>query len=423
MSSQPMKKRHGLVAHTIIIVALIALGLGITARYAPWEITVGNLVLRSQQGMTHPFPKPDVEGFVTAARSEVAVSEEETRPRNVILMIGDGMGIGQVSSASALLHGPLGGLTMEDAPVTGLMSTYAGNVLVTDSAASATALATGFKVPKKALSVLADGRVPVTIFEAAQAKGLSSGFVTTSGLIDATPGGFTAHQTSREHYPEILSDMLDSGAELLIGGTWDNHRRSLANPEFREMLGRIDMLGGAAGYSVVRDAGELGTVEGPVLGLFPPRSNTGNAHGPPLGELAVFAAERLADNEAGFVLLLESEITDDVGHKNSISGVVDGIREFDTALTKLLDWAEPRGDTLIIVTADHDTGGLGVVDGGYSDGVAEVRWATDMHTSQWVPVFAFGPGAEHFNGVIDNTDVSVIFAKLLGIDDFPAIHP
>jgi alkaline phosphatase len=312
---------------------------------------------------------------------------------------------------------------METAPVTGLMSTHAGNLLVTDSAASATALATGFKVPKKALSILADGRIPVSIFEAAREQGLATGVVTTSGLVDATPAGFTAHQTKREHYREILEDMLGSGAEVLIGGDWSDYKKAIDNREFQEMLGRVDALGEAAGYSVVRDQGELAAAEGPILALFPPRGAGGDAHGPPLSGLASIAIDRLAENEAGFVLLIESEVTDGFGHNNDIAGVVDSVRELDEAIAAILAWAEPRGDTLVVVTADHDTGGLGIVDGDYDDAVAEVRWATDGHTGHWVPIFAFGPGAEHFTGIIDNTDVSILFAKLLRIEHFPRIRP
>ncbi len=423
MPSHPTTGRLRFVAHALISLVLVAAVLVVAANFAPWELTAGNLVLRSQRGMTHPFPKPDMEEFVTASRRAEVIADEGTRPRNVILVIGDGMGVGQVSSASALLHGPMGGLVLESAPVTGLMSTYAGNLLVTDSAASATALATGFKAPKKAISILADGSVPVTIFEAARAQGLSTGLVTTSGLVDATPAGFTAHETKREHYAEILQDMLGSGAELLIGGDWGNYKKALKNSEFQEMLSRIDGLGETAGYTVVRDEGELAATDGPVLALFPPRGPGGDAHGPPLNGLVTFAVDRLADNETGFVLLVESEITDGAGHDNDIASLIEAVRELDRAVADLLAWAEPRGDTLVVVTADHDTGGLGVVGGEYSDGVAEVRWATDSHTGQWVPLFAFGPGAEHFSGVIDNTDMSILFANLLGIEDFPRLQP
>jgi alkaline phosphatase len=322
-----------------------------------------------------------------------------------------------------ILRGPHGELTLESAPVTGLMKTHAGDVLVTDSAASATAMATGFKAPKKAISVLADGRVPVTLFEAARAAGFVTGVITTSGLIDATPAAFTAHAEKREHYPEILEDMLASDAELLIGGDWSDYPKALRNAEFQQQLGRIDELGTAAGYSVVRNPSELEAARDRVLALFPPRDRGGDAHGPAIDVLARFGIGRLAGTGSGFVLLIESEVTDGTGHDNDIAALIDGVRELDEMLTAVLSWAEPRGDTLVLVTADHDTGGLGVVDGDYVEGLAEVRWATDGHTTQWVPVLAFGPGAEHFSGVIDNTDLGVLIARALGIDGFPALRP
>jgi len=408
------------VVMTLLVVTVL---LAIASRFAPWEVPAGGIIIRSQPELTHPFPPPESGELRTASRRHSVVVDEETRPRNVILVIGDGMGIGQISTASALLHGPEGGLAIDKAPVTGLVVTHTGDVLVTDSAASATAMATGFKAPKKAISILPDGSVPVTIFEAAQAIGLSTGLVTTSGLVDATPAGFTAHAEKREHYSEILKDMLASRVELLIGGDWGDHDKALRDDDYQEMLGRIDDLGSTAGYTVVRDGAELDATDGRVLALFPPRGRGGSAHGPPLIDVVDFAIGRLGNTEQGFLLLVESEVTDGMGHSNNIAGLTEGIRELDAAVASILAWSETRGDTLVIVTADHDTGGLGIVDGDYRDGVAEVRWATEDHTGQWVPLFAFGPGSEHFSGVIDNTDIGILIAKLLRIEDFPAIHP
>ena len=407
-------------ATTLLVVVVV---LAIAARFAPWELPIGDIVVRSRPELIHAFPPPDPDSLLTAGRRHDVDVDEQTRPRNVIMVIGDGMGIGQISTASALLHGIGGGLAIDTAPVTGLVSTHAGNELVTDSAASATAMATGFKVPKKAISILPDGSIPVTIFEAAVAAGMSTGLVTTSGLADATPAGFISHAEKREHYSDILRGMLASGTELLIGGDWAAHDKAPRDADFQEMLGRIDDLASNAGYSVVRDGAELRAVEGRVLALFPPRGRSGSAHGPPLVEVVDFALGRLGDSEDGFLLLVESEVTDGRGHANDIAGVTEGIRELDTAVASILAWVEPRGDTLVIVTADHDTGGLGIVDGDYDDGVAEVRWATENHTGQWVPLFAFGPGSQSFNGVMDNTDIGILIAKLLEIEDFPAIHP
>ncbi len=409
------------VAMTLLVITVV---FTIASRFAPWEIPAGDIIIRSQPELTHPFPPPESGELPTASRRHSVVVDEETQPRNVILIIGDGMGVGQISTASALLHGPEGGLAIEKAPVTGLVITHTSDILVTDSAASATAMATGFKAPKKAISILPDGSVPVTIFEAAQAIGMSIGLVTTSGLVDATPAGFIAHAEKREHYPEILLGMLASRVELLIGGDWGNHDKALRNADYQEMLGHIDDLGSKAGYTVVRNGTELDVAQGPVLALFPPREGGGgSAHGPPLIDAVDFAIGRLGNTEEGFLLLVESEVTDDMGHSNNIAGITEGIRELDAAVASILAWAEPRGDTLVVVTADHDTGGLGIVDGDYRDGVAEVRWATEDHTGHWVPLFAFGPGSEYFNGVIDNTDIGILIAKLLRIEDFPAIHP
>jgi alkaline phosphatase len=397
--------------------------LAVAARFAPWEVFIGNLVLRSQKGTTHVYPPPSGGELVEAARRTGTIVADEDRPRNVILVIGDGMGIGQVSSASALLHGPLGGLVLETAPVTGLMATYAGDRLVTDSAASATAMATGFKVPKKAISILADGREAVTLFEAAQESGMVTGAVTTSTLVDATTAGFTAHEVKREHYAEILDDMLASGTRVLMGGDGTAYDKTARSTEYQEKLARVDELGSAAGYRVIRSETELAGDGGPVLAVFPPREPGAEAHGPDLTTMSLFAIEQLDATGRGFVLLIESEVTDSMGHDNDIVGVVDGIRELDAAVAAMLRWAAPRGDTLILVTADHDTGGLGITGGLYSDDTAVVRWASDDHLTQWVPIFAFGPGAEHFTGVIDNTDIAILTAKLLGFEDFPRLKP
>lgn len=415
-------RRPARSAGTVIaILTLIVVSALIAARFAPWEMTVGNLIVRSQRGMTQPFQPPQNATTPVPAPARAGADWPTDRPRNVVLVIGDGMGVGQLSAASMLLHGPYGQLALESAPVTGLMKTHAGDRLVTDSAASATAMATGFKVPKKAISVLPDGREPVTLFEAARATGLVTGVITTSGLVDATPAAFTAHAAQREQYGAILDDMLASDAELLIGGDWSDYRKALRDADFQTTLRRVDQLGSAAGYRVVRTRAELDVAPGRVLALFPPRSRGGDAHGPPLDELARFGVERLAASGSGFILLVESELTDGTGHDNDIAALSVGIHELDNAVSAILAWAEPRGDTLVLVTADHDTGGLAVVGGEYDEGVAELRWATAGHTTQWVPVFAFGPGAERFNGVIDNTDLGVLIARALGIDGFPAI--
>ena len=412
------------VIHAVVTLALVVVITLIAGRFAPWEITGGNVILRAQRGMTHEFPIPEG-GRLEVARTdpdEVDL-DEELRPRNVILMIGDGMGIGQFSAASAMLHGPSGSLVVETAPVTGLVRTYAGNDLVTDSAAASTAMATGYKAPKTAISILADNRQPVTLLEAAKASGLTTGVLTTSGLADATPAGFLVHARDRYQYASIFRSILATENDVLIGGTWIHHHRAKRDREYLELVERADELGTAAGYTVVRDEAGLAGAQTPILALFDPRGERADAHGPELVVTTEFLLDTLGADSRGFFALIESELSDTAGHDTSVSEVVGAVREFDEAVALAVAWAEDRGDTLVLVTADHDTGGLGVTDGDYEDGIAGVRWVWDLHTGQWVPLFAFGPGSQLFNGVMDNTDIGILIAKLLMIEDFPAIHP
>jgi alkaline phosphatase len=133
------------------------------------------------------------------------------------------------------------------------------------------------------------------------------------------------------------------------------------------------------------------------------------------------ALQLLAADPGGFVLVVECEITDTQAHSNSIAGTMAGIRELDDAVAVALDFMSGRNDTLVLVTADHDTGGLALVEGDYETGIAQVRWASGEHTSQWVPLFAFGPGAEHFVGVFDNTWLPQWLAQLLDLGDLPQV--
>lgn len=413
--------------HSLLLLVLLGLGAYVALRLCDGELAAGNLVLRLQRGNTVALPhsaatgvQPGHQWVVTApARPEVVAGAV----RNVILVIGDGMGIGQVSTGSALIHGPAGGLAVESAPVIGLMRTCSANDLVTDSAAAATAMASGFKTTNKTVGQLEDGRTVQTLLEAAQRAGMGTGVVTTSGLVDATPAGFSAHASYRKHYGTILAGMLGSGIEVLIGGDWqllERERRDSTPEAAAALLDRAR----AAGYSVVRSEAEMAAATGDkLLALFPARpGDHSDSNGPPLAVSVKRALEILSGREAGFIVMVESQITDGAGHDNDINRILEGWRELDEAVKVILEAAHRSGDTLVLVTADHDTGGLAIVDGEYDEGRARVRWASSHHTSQWVPVFAFGPGAEHFGGVIDNTEVARILGELLGLQEFPSVQ-
>ena len=365
------------------------------------------------------FPVPDRRAIAPSRPADLAVPPAtDLAPRSIVLVIGDGMGLGHLSAVSALIRGPAGGLAIERAPVVGLVRTWAADTLVTDSAAAASAMATGLKTPNKAISQQPDGSAPLTLLEAAAAAGMATGAVTTAGLADATPAAFLAHAGHRDEYRTILEQMLTSNATVLIGGDWRRSAKAARQPDYLELVRDAEVVAGAR-FTVVRNAAALASAPAPRLALLPARPGSRSAHGPPLAESTRRALELLGDRAAGFLLVVEQEETDEAAHDNDVDGTVGALAELDEALRVVLQFAAARCDTLVVVTADHDTGGLAITHGDFAEGAAEVRWLTDGHLNTWVPLFAFGPGAARFAGVLDNTEIGRRMAELLGFDGFP----
>ncbi len=414
--------RRPIARYLLLLLLAAAVVAYVTAHFTTVELTIGDVVVRTERATAEPFPAPP-EGvdWVADRRPLPQRSAPSEAPRNAVILLGDGMGIGHLSTVSALGFGPGGGLAVEAAEITGLVRTNAADDLVTDSAAAATALATGFKTDTAMVSVLRDGRVPTTLFEAAKAHGLRTGFITTAGVADATPAAFLTHARSRSDYAEILSQILGSSADVVIGGDWQRHPKASSNPDYRNLVRRAETAA-CAQLTVVRDIEQLDPATLPVLALLPPRPGHRRIHGPPLAVSARRALELLADGDSRFLLVIESEQTDDGGHANDVRQVVDGLKELDDAVRVVLEFASSHADTLILVTGDHETAGLAVVEGGYDHAISRIRWVTDGHAANWVPLFAFGPGATRLSGVFDNTVVGPTVAELLGIPDFPAIR-
>jgi alkaline phosphatase len=401
--------------------AVLAIALYVFSFFGGEELAIGNLVLRAQKGSSYPLQAP--QNSFPDPRPPAPTNEEYVGPdaRNVILFIGDGMGVGHVSAASDLLSFPGGTLAMVDTPHVALVRTWVADNLAPDSASTGTAMATGFKTRKKAVGVLEDGRVVRNLFEVARDHGRTTGVITTSGVVDATPATFTVHVEWRDDYHEIFEKMLASGTDLMIGGDWTRFSKAKKNPAYLDLLARAEELGQDHGYQVIRDPSSIATAELPLLALFPPRPSGGNSHGPPLAATALRGIELLGEGPEGFVLLVECEITDEFGHSNDIEEVMNGMRELNDAVAAVLEATEDDGDTLVVVTADHDTGTLAVTDGDFREGRVRVQWATGDHSSQWVPLFAFGPGADRFTGVLDNTEVGQLIAGALGLEPFPQL--
>ncbi len=341
--------------------------------------------------------------------------------RNVILLIGDGMGQAQIDAASLYAYGRTGQLALEQLPHRGLMSTHpAGDdpKRVTDSAAAGTALATGKKVDNKVISVAipGDGSELETVLSRAGRHGRKTGLVTTAVVTHATPASFGAHQKNRNQYDKIAESMLTQVRPNLIFGA--------AGVKDKEgnVLGVTPDKARQAGYTVVRTRKEMARLQPGALGYVSGQFHAGGhmpyMHEyktgatdvydtvPTLSEMTAKALELLGGSEDGFFLMVEGARIDHAGHGNKIEENMAETLEFDRAVREVLDWAKGRTDTLVIITADHECGGLRVDPAGAAKGeIPSHTWSSEGHTGVFVPIFATGVGAAGVRDVIDNTDV------------------
>jgi alkaline phosphatase len=329
--------------------------------------------------------------------------------RNIIIMIGDGMGPEQVKAGGIYKYGAPGTLAFEKLPHAAMAKTAPASGGVTDSAAAGTAIATGVKVKNGTISmaVPGDGRELQTLLETCKARGMATGLVTTTALTHATPAAFGAHDRSRKNARQIANDYLtQTKPDVLLGGgesgmTADGARR--------------------AGYSVVTDLSGLKRVRpgstGRLAGLFGsshlPYEKDGLGGLPHLSDMVTAALGVLERNPNGYFLMIEGGRIDHACHKNDAERAVREVAAFEEAFSVVWSRVSRRTDTLVIVTADHETGGLTVKKGNGRGKTPDVKWSTKNHTGKNVPAYAWGPGAEAVTGTIENTDIHRIVTASL----------
>ena len=316
-------------------------------------------------------------------------------PKNIIFLVADGTGLGHYTLARSVRGENFRIGTM---PVVGVFTTHCADRAVTDSAAAATAFATGFKTNYEMLSIDPKTLAPLeTVLEVAEKRGKATGLVTTSNFFDATPAAFAAHAKHR-HDAGVDVQMLRSGADVIAG--------SLLDDPGKEQSPDLLAIAKENGYTIVDsraklDASPHGTK---VLALFPWQERNLDAPEAPLPVLAKWAIDRVDDDPDGFFLLIEHEGTDSSSHQNNAADVRKALISFDEAVGVALDYASKRNDTLVVVTGDHETGGLRVTDTAQLRRL-RIEWSTAEHTGTMVPVFAYGPGSMQFGGILDNTDI------------------
>jgi len=329
------------------------------------------------------------------------------KPKNIILLIGDGMGVAHIQAAMAVADNTL---HMAKFKHVGLMTTDSADDYVTDSAAGGTAIATGAKTNNGMVSVSPDGKPLKTILEYAEENGLSTGLVSTSSILHATPASFIAHEPDRDDYKLIAGDFLDTEIEVFIGGGYKDFEQG---PDNRNLINELN----EKNYTVVDNLDDMQSVEsGKLAGLMADKhlERYTKGRGDFLIKSTQKAIEILSAQPNGFFLMVEGSQIDWGGHANLINYVTSELIDFDNAVGAALAFAENNKETLIIVTSDHETGGLLLYNDKKNPGTPDFKFKSRHHTGVMVPVLSYGPGAESFTGFMDNTDIFHKMKSLYG---------
>lgn len=366
----------------------------------------------------------------------------EPQVKNVIYLIGDGMGFGAVTSL-LLSEDEVTGF--EQAPVVGLHETCSADNYVTDSAAGGTALATGTRTNNGYVGADPDGAQLTSVLRKAQAMGKKTGIVVNTTLTEATPAAFYAGVTSRKMVYDIAKQFTECDVDIAIGGGLGHfynrpdsldltatlidkgydvylHWETVLNTESDKFVGILPL---SDLHRREKNHGKASAAEGQEVCLAAQMAAMNeDINAEHLSEPTVYLEKATAkaldvlsrNNEDGFFLMIESAIIDGYGHNNDGEGMVIEMKEFNCTLQKMIEYVNQHPETLLVVTADHETGGTGVYYNGHkpgNEGPLKMIFSTSGHTGTVVPVFAYGAGAENFAGVMKNTDIPKKIEELM----------
>mgnify|MGYP004456602699 FL=1 len=326
--------------------------------------------------------------------------------KNVILMIGDGMSLMHVYTAWTANRGKL---WLENAQATGLSKTWAVKKLVTDSGSGGTSLATGVKTVYHAVGVDPEGKPLTSLVDVAKELGKDAGMAVTCRLWDATPCDFCCHNIDRDKEEELVGDYPTSGVDFVFGGGAQKFtNRKDGRDIFKELQKK--------GYHVSRTLDDFFAYDkNSRIFAVPYDKDTPlpDERGDLLARASMKGISLMNQNKNGFFMMIEGSQLDDYGHFNQLDLLMKETLDFDKTIGEVMKWAAKDGETLVVVTADHETGGLTLVNGNKDEGRVECCFSSKDHTGAMVPVYAFGPGAENFTGIFENTDVFKKIKKLM----------
>lgn len=331
-------------------------------------------------------------------------NDQLKKVKNVILLIGDGMGLAQIYAGYTAQTGKLNLFNFLNI---GLSKTSAADTYITDSAAGATAMATGQKTNNRYVGVNAQGKRLAPIPDLITAYQMKSALISAGDITDATPACFYAHQNERSLSEAIAADFLNSPVDILIGG---NSKPFIQRTDSRNLFTQLQQKG-------YRTSTQLATFKPETASKFVVLDSTAmlsEAKGRNrfLRDALGTSLKALQASKAGFFIMAEGAQIDHGGHQNNLPYLVQEMLDFDQLVGEAMQFADENGETLVIVTADHETGGLSLLDGNLSNGYVASNFSTDDHSALPVPVFAYGPHSLDFRGVYENT---AVFEKIMQV--------
>lgn len=323
-------------------------------------------------------------------------------------MIGDGMSLMHIYTAWTCNRGAL---WLDNAQHIGLSKTPCANRLITDSGAGGTALACGVKTLYHAVGVDTQGKPVPSLCTLAKNKGKSTGIVATCRLWDATPASFCCHNIDRDREQEIASDYVNCDIDFVFGGGAKFFEK---RDDKRNIFNEIE----TKGISVLKSLNDVDKISNnKKVFIVPYEIDTPlpDERKDLLARASLKGIERLKNNNKGFFMMIEGSQLDDYAHFNNLEMLMKETHDFDRTIGEIMKWAAKDGETLVLVTADHETGGLTLLDGNLNNGIVTCNFSTKDHSGTMVPIYSFGPSSEQFEGFMNNTDIFYKIKQLLNL--------
>ena len=335
--------------------------------------------------------------------SSINIFGQDSKPPNIIMMIGDGMGLSAISSG---MYSNNNYTSLERSEYIGLLKTHSLDNLVTDSAASGTAMSSGVKTYNRTVGLDGNLSSVKSILEICRDRGYTTAIVATSTIVHATPASYYSKVKSRYQYDEIASQLSKSNINFFVGG---------GEKYFNDRVDGRNLINEMDDYFFANSLESFKNINSNKIGYLTYYDEPVGKHEgrePSLEDIAQITIQKLKSFDNPFFLLVEGSQIDWGGHDNDSEHLISEMLEFDKTIETVFNFADKDKNTLVVITADHETGGAAIVDGNLEESFVKIKYVSGDHTATMVPIFSLGPYSSLFKGVYDNTE---IFDKLEAI--------